>query len=1186
MSYQARNLGTAATLLPKMKRAVGFNPDTTTGFSIACVPDANRPSSGGDDVTGNAKIYLYRSSDTQFFPDRTTWSIASTITPGVSAVGSTQAFVGSMATAIDSTEPGTAYIAWQGSDNSLRITKVLYNAGTDSYTTVTEQTIVTGTAVTNRFRAIDISVNRDSANATPVVAVYEAAASTGQGAYIRVYVRNADGTTWRKAHEVQIMTTQFIREGSEDVSVAWGASGTNSNVGHIALYYTNTNTASDSGDTLKELSYNVSTGTDNSATTVRTWASNLNQNVAAGSRRGWLYQDFFTSTEDDVWVFGGVVGMATPFYIGARLRHTTSTYFLNTTTNTPSDVTNRKYGTPAITGTVSYAHRTSTYQDSRLVFGFVGVGVGSAQAGFRSVVFRWSEDDQNNDQCLSIDSMSRVLDGAAAETPLAIYGGSDPRDFGRYEYTFMVITGAPGATISTTDLRDVKMAIEDTFPAPDMILPVGTVVAKNKPDLQVRINPSSTYSNVRGKLEFQIASDSAFTLDVQTFMEDDEFFRTFESVANAQSLPQYITFSNSPALSTGTWYWRARVVDDLGGASPWGGSMAQPLGGDAFSILHTPAPQPLLPSHESAIEYKGGTVWFSWNFTDPEPTDTQSAYRIIVTRTDTGAVVTDTTKVASSAKTVVLTISNTLSGIPLTYTIQVWDADDTPSLVSNPVRFTLYAAPLVLITAPTNASQINTSAPTVSWTFTASGRTQTHYRVLITNVDASPYMDVADSGWVVGASTSHIFASKVLSTSINYRALVYVRDSSGMIAHAEYNLVPNPSFEMNVDTWTATNCSVAKSSLKYKAGSNSGRIVPAGGANPQLESPTLPLTANHSYTGYFWAYSEAGWSDAQVGINWRDNVDASISTVTTNVSIPANVWTLVQHTATAPSNATGARLRVNMTNTPATANVLFVDDVHLKHAPILFTASWIAPALGDLVATHDEFKVTLSWTNANVDSDFVGWRVYRKYNKYASAELDIDNTRNTWEMIYETGDSQSSYTYRDYFAPLNKAIQYIVVQVVDRSGSLAESTISSPANVTVTGDRFYFVPAVPIGTIASFEASNVTGDSFSREIERETLNVSGRGRQVQVGDDLGYMGTLTLKLRNPSTARSDREFIELLCSKGSGRVYVRSPFGDVIHANFGNPQFTRLAGVGGGDLGDLSVPYVQIYDEVPIRRAE
>jgi hypothetical protein len=135
----------------------------------------------------------------------------------------------------------------------------------------------------------------------------------------------------------------------------------------------------------------------------------------------------------------------------------------------------------------------------------------------------------------------------------------------------------------------------------------------------------------------------------------------------------------------------------------------------------------------------------------------------------------------------------------------------------------------------------------------------------------------------------------------------------------------------------------------------------------------------------------------------------------------------------------------------------------------------------------------------------------------------------------------------------------------------------------MSSDRFFFVPSVPVGTIASFQASDVTGDQFTRDVEQETLHVVGRGRQVQVGDDLGYSGTLQLKLRNPNTARLTREFLEILASTNNS-VYIKSPFGDVFLVAFGNLQSSRLAGVGRGDLADVSIPYTQIIEPDQITR--
>jgi hypothetical protein len=245
------------------------------------------------------------------------------------------------------------------------------------------------------------------------------------------------------------------------------------------------------------------------------------------------------------------------------------------------------------------------------------------------------------------------------------------------------------------------------------------------------------------------------------------------------------------------------------------------------------------------------------------------------------------------------------------------------------------------------------------------------------------------------------------------------------------------------------------------------------------------------------------------------------------------------------------------------------------------TTSWSAPALasGTAVTAPDEFKIRIAWNNTSQDAQFVSYRVYRRYMKPSISAFDVYNTATTWYLLYETDAMLTNYTFDDYLAPLNKQVEYAVVQVADRFGSVIESNITTTYPITLAGDRYYFVPEVNIGGIASFQAAGVTGDNFTRDIEQETLHVIGRGRQMQVGDDLGVSGTFTIQLRNPTNARRDREFFELISGQYN-KVYYKNPFGDVVLVALGVVSTTRQAGYGGyADFSDLSVPYMQIIDE-------
>lgn len=1167
MSISVRQLGTTALFAPQIKRAIGRHTD---GRTLVFVPDTNRSDSNGADLTGVAKFYIYASTDST----RTAYTTAVTDTPATAPCSSTKKFVGSMAVNSDN----DVFIAFQGTDNSLRL--VSYNWNGTTYDAGVDQTIVAANAVTDRYRAIDIDV-ANSATGNPAVIVYEAEASSGVGSYTRVYVRLNDGTTWRKAYEVHVHIGNTIKVGSEDVSVSWGSDGIVSNVGRLGVYWTAVSTTADVGDIIREIDFNVSTGTDGSSTVIGSWFTEHGKGQASGSRRGWLFKNK-TVGGTACWVFGGIVGLASPYYVGYKLHHNVFTGISqNKTVNSPSVAAANQYG--AFTGSdrVSYAAQSCNWADGRLQFLYVGPGIVTYSNCMRSVVFRWP-DSVEQDAVSVIDSKSRVLDNNyfLGDGSLAVYGGQNYLSAGAAEYSALTIYGSGGNTVSASPLalvRTARVIVEDSFAAPTVIQPVfPVVVAKDRVTFQVSSVGPKLYVNAKGKLQLQVATDAGYTTNLQTIEEDDSLFRTYQS-SNGLATPYYFIgyeLTEAQKLFTSTWFARFRIKDDLGGTSAWAES--------SFNVAHPPAALPRTPASGSIVLFTSGDVSFSWNFSDTEPVDNQTAYQIILTRLDTAAVVTDTGKVSSSVTGAVLTIAAALKNVALSYQIKLWDSDDNPGAFSDAVQFTVAEPPQVVITSPLDGGSVNTGLPTITWNFISTGLTQTHYRVVITNTDASPDEDVADTGWLSGSETSYTFLSQVLENSTNYQVLVYVRNSLGLSASAISNLIGNSSFEATVSGWTASSCTLATSSLFAHDGVKSLRITPSAACN--IQSVSYPAVVAHEYRASAWVYSVAGWTNITVTLDWRDSVDASISTVVTTVAVPAATWTQIVATGIAPALTTQARVKIAMTNSPTGTDLLYVDDVQLYHTSTDFSTTWTPPLAGNIVLTSDKYKATISWTNANQDVDFVAWRVYRKYNVAASDDLDVDNTRNTWVLLYETTDVLTAYEYRDYFLPMNKLVSYIVVQLVDRFGSLIESNLPSAATVTLTADRYYFVPAVPIGAIASFEAGNVTSDSFRREVEQATLHIVGRGRQIQIGDDLGYDGELTLKLRNPATARSDREFIELLSRSDNAAIYIRSPFGDVLYVSFGSVSFDRMAGVGQGDLGDLTVPYVEVFKEVVITR--
>jgi hypothetical protein len=301
-----RNFGTFAANAPMIKRATHT---MTSGQSVHVFVDTNLAMGGNGavNVTGIPACYLYWSTDST----RTAYNGGGFVLAVTPALASKPAVMSSCMLS-----NSNVLVAYQGTDNSLHLATFVWNGS--GYNNPTDQTIAAATAVTSRFRAIDIDAI--SSGTGVAVSVIEANASTGQGAWARVYVRKDDNTTWVKVWEDNYLSTQYIQAQSEDITVAWNAAGISSNLGQIAVAYTRSHTLGELGDKAVEIQVNINTATTNSATTVGTWFTGLNSNQVQGMHRVWLF-----SEASGLWMFASSVGSSAPFFVSARLFHNTFT---------------------------------------------------------------------------------------------------------------------------------------------------------------------------------------------------------------------------------------------------------------------------------------------------------------------------------------------------------------------------------------------------------------------------------------------------------------------------------------------------------------------------------------------------------------------------------------------------------------------------------------------------------------------------------------------------------------------------------------------------------------------------------------------------------------------------------------------------------------------------------------------
>lgn len=233
-----------------------------------------------------------------------------------------------------------------------------------------------------------------------------------------------------------------------------------------------------------------------------------------------------------------------------------------------------------------------------------------------------------------------------------------------------------------------------------------------------------------------------------------------------------------------------------------------------------------------------------------------------------------------------------------------------------------------------------------------------------------------------------------------------------------------------------------------------------------------------------------------------------------------------------------------------------------------FTTEYIAPDPITFVVDSESYEsdgfVKVSW-EPEVDPSFSAWRIYRR-----------DVAQSTPERITEISDSAAS-EYKDYLAPSQSQYEYSVVQVVDRFGERIESTVGEPVGVYLPGGGYWLVDEVDP---ARYNARlyNVTQESFKQNRERAEVVVVGRGRHVDVGENAGMSGTMTAQLRASGDvdARQMRAKLDELASLG-GSVYLRNPFGDVIRVSIGDPEYTRIPGVGLSEFVDVTISYSEVF---------
>lgn len=214
---------------------------------------------------------------------------------------------------------------------------------------------------------------------------------------------------------------------------------------------------------------------------------------------------------------------------------------------------------------------------------------------------------------------------------------------------------------------------------------------------------------------------------------------------------------------------------------------------------------------------------------------------------------------------------------------------------------------------------------------------------------------------------------------------------------------------------------------------------------------------------------------------------------------------------------------------------------------------------------HDTLGyVRLQWTNANKGANWYAWRVYRRLS-----------TAVGYTLLKEYVTDQANYDFHDQTVPENTSVDYAVVRVY-LVGAVVTEEAYTPTTGVVAAGSYYWLEDV-VTESQSLRLSNVTGDSFQKERDKEVLKLLGRGRKVDRGTSYGVAGSLKLQLRdsNGLTGRQQLKKLEVL-AEDPDYVYLKNPFGDVYKVVIGDPETERISGVGLNEYVDVSLEYTEV----------
>jgi hypothetical protein len=299
--------------------------------------------------------------------------------------------------------------------------------------------------------------------------------------------------------------------------------------------------------------------------------------------------------------------------------------------------------------------------------------------------------------------------------------------------------------------------------------------------------------------------------------------------------------------------WRVRTYDSEDEVGPWSdyGTFMTSAGG---TVTITD------PATDNQAGIDTSTYSISWSVSGT----TQASYRVVATRSDTGATLVNTGWVASTATSYQLT--DLLPSVQYSVAVTVRNAGLVESLTDTRLITPEYASPV---------------QPKVS---------------VVPN----------DEGGYISIEIDNPEPGEVISTLDGD----FETDTTGWTA-------TNCTFVSSTDQ---AHLGTHSGKMTVTGSPTSAYVRPSSGNR-------VAVTPNAQYRVSYWAYSPDGHSSLNAAVDWSDSGGTYISTSSVSQSIAAATWTERIHTFAAPLNAAFAVYGPTLSGNPPTDEVLYVDEV-------------------------------------------------------------------------------------------------------------------------------------------------------------------------------------------------------------------------------------------------------------------